>query len=91
MKKNISAIKRTKQAEQRRVRNSHVKSTMKTALKKALSGLSLEDQEQRKDLFRKAVSEVYGASSKGVIHRNAAARKVARLSKKMDAVAEKVN
>jgi len=85
VKKNISAIKRARQAEQRRLRNSHIKSTMKTALKKALTGLSLEDQDQKQDLFRKAVSEIYGASSKGVIHRNAAARKVARLSKKMAA------
>ena len=37
MKKNKSAIKRARQGEKNRLRNAHVKSTMKTNIKKVLS------------------------------------------------------
>lgn len=83
MKKNKSAIKRTAQAEKRRVRNSHVKSTMKTKVKRTIISIDAKDRENVETLFRDAVSSIDKASSKGVIHRNNAARKVSRLSKKL--------
>lgn len=83
MKKNKSAIKRTAQAEKRRVRNSHVKSTMKTKVKRTIIAIDSKDRENVETLFRDAVSSIDKASSKGVIHRNNAARKVSRLSKKL--------
>lgn len=88
MKKIKSAIKRAKQAEGRRLRNSHVKSTMKGYMKKAISAISGSEGENAEAAFKKAVSSIDKAASKGVIHRNTAARKVSRLSKKFQVAAK---
>ncbi len=88
MKKNKSAIKRAQQAEGRRLRNAHVKSTMKGYVKKAVAVLDEDSGEGAQAAFRKAVSSIHKAASKGVIHRNTAARKVSRLAKKVQAAAK---
>ncbi len=86
MRKNKSAIKRAIQSEKRRIRNSHVKSTMKSTIKKVLVALKDKDKEQLQNAFRKAVCSIDSAASKGVIHRNNAARRVSRLAKKVHEV-----
>lgn len=82
MRKNKSAIKRAQQAEKRRLRNSHVKSTMKTNIKKALSALKEKDTANVEPATKAAIAYIDSASSKGVIHRNQAARRISRLAKK---------
>ncbi len=86
MRKNKSAIKRARQAGERRLRNSHVKSTMKTQIKKVIAILGNKDKESLDEIFRKTVSYINRAGSKGVIHKNTASRKVARLSRKIQSV-----
>lgn len=83
MRKNKSAIKRAKQSEDRRLRNSHVKSTMKTNIKRVVSALENKEKESLNEVLKKTVSYINKAASKGVIHKNNAARKVSRLSKKV--------
>ena len=82
MRKNKSAIKRTQQAEKRRLRNSHVKSTMKTNIKKALSAVNDKDTANVEAVTKAAIAYIDSAASKGVIHRNQAARRISRLAKK---------
>lgn len=83
MRKNKSAVKKARQSEQKRMRNSHVKSTMKTYMKKIVSVMENKDTEHVDEAFKKAVSFINRAASKGVIHANNASRKVSRLSKKV--------
>ncbi len=82
MRKNKSAIKRAQQAEKRRLRNSHVKSTMKTTIKKALAAVKDKDTANVEAVTKEAIAYIDRASSKGVIHKNQAARRVSRLAKK---------
>lgn len=82
MRKNKSAIKRAQQAEKRRVRNSHVKSTMKTTIKKAFAALDAKDAGNIETSTKAAIAYIDKAASKGVIHKNQAARRVSRLAKK---------
>lgn len=82
MRKNKSAIKRAQQGEKRRLRNSHVKSTMKTTIKKALAAVNDKDTANVEGATKAAIACIDRASSKGVIHRNQAARRVSRLAKK---------
>jgi len=89
LRKNKSAIKRTRQSEERRLRNSHVKSTMKTYIKRVVQAIEGKDKEHLGELFKKAVSYIDKAASKGVIHPNNASRKVARLSKKVNVFSDK--
>jgi len=87
LKKNKSAIKKALQGEKNRIRNAHVKSTMKTNIKKVLLALQGKNQEKNSDglqqAFKEAVTIIDKAASKGVIHKNNAARRVSRLSRKV--------
>jgi small subunit ribosomal protein S20 len=82
LRKNKSAIKRALQSEKRRLRNSHVKSTMKTTIKKALSAVKDKDAANVQAVTKAAIAYIDKASSKGVIHKNQAARRISRLAKK---------
>ena len=90
MRKNKSAIKSTRQSEERRLRNSHVKSTMKTYIKRAVQVIEAKDKERLDELLKRAVSYIDKAASKGVIHPNNASRKVARLSKRANVLSNKI-
>jgi len=74
-----SAKKRVLIAEENRQRNVAFKSSIKTAVKKALELASKDD----KEALNAAVSKVYQlcdkAVVKGILHKNTAARKKSRL------------
>lgn len=75
-----SAIKRVLVAKRNEERNVAFKSSIKTAVKKALVLANGED----KEALNKALSKVYQlcdkAVSKGILHKNTAARKKSRLT-----------
>lgn len=82
MKKNKSAIKKARQSEDKRMRNAHVKSTMKTQIKKAITAIEASDKDNTGEFLKNAVVSINKAASNNVIHKNNAARKVSRLSKR---------
>lgn len=81
-----SAIKRVKKSEKRRLRNSMIKSDLRTAVKKVNVAIDNKDQEAVKDLLINATKKLDKAASKGVIHKNKAARLKSRLMKKANAL-----
>jgi small subunit ribosomal protein S20 len=76
-----SAEKRNRQAQKRRVRNLHVRTGMKTAVRKVREALLRGDAVGARQALLEAARTVDRASSKGVVHRNAAARKISRLAR----------
>ena len=74
-----SQKKRILTDEARRVRNMSVRSRMKTMIKNALSALESKDSEKVQTALPAALSAIDRAATKGVIHRNAAARKKSAL------------
>ncbi len=78
-----SSKKRDKQAEERRVRNYARKSDVKTAVRKVLDAVANKDADTAKDLLRIAQAKLARAKGKGLFHRNAVARKMSRLAKKV--------
>ena len=84
VKKQSSAAKRMKQSEQRRLRNSSAKSKLKTAFKKAGEEIAAGKVEQAKPLVKEAVSIIDSQATKGIVHKNKAARKKSRLMKKLN-------
>lgn len=74
-----SALKRMRQTEKRTARNKHVRSTMRTMVKNVRQAAARKDAEQARQELRQAQSYIHKAASKGVIHKNTADRKVARL------------
>jgi small subunit ribosomal protein S20 len=83
-KKNLSALKRARQTVKRNLRNTSVKSTLKTVIKKVETAVSSGNKEDAIKALLEAVRELNTAASKGIIHRNTASRKISRLTKKVN-------
>jgi small subunit ribosomal protein S20 len=82
-----SQIKRNRQTIKRTERNKAVRSELKTRTKSA--GAAVEaGADNAAELTRLAVKRVDSAATKGVIHKNAAARRKSRLMKRLAAGAK---
>ena len=81
MANTASAEKRNRQAQKRRQANLHVRSGVKGAVKKVREALAQGDAALAKKALHQASRAIDKAASKGVVHRNAAARKIARLAR----------
>jgi len=85
-----SAKKRVLQNEKRRLNNCARRSSIKTATKKVLAAVETSTNEVIATLFNDAQAKIARAKGKNLLHRNAAARKISRLAKKLNkAIAEK--
>ena len=80
-----SAKKRIRQNEKKRIRNRHIRTTLRSALKKFEQTLEAQNAEELKSLLDKTISIVDTAASKGVIHKNKAARHVSQIRRKVNA------
>ena len=73
-----SAKKRIRTTERRRVINKNNESRIKTLVKRTFNSTNEEEAEK---VYKEAVSVIDKSVSKGIIHRNNAARKKAALTK----------
>ena len=76
-----SGIKRNRQNAKRRARNMDIKSNLKTQLKNFNAALETNDPVQVAQAFKETESKLRKASSKGIMHKKTASRKVSRLAK----------
>ncbi len=74
-----SALKRIRSSEKKRQRNRFFRSAARTQIKKARRLLDEGRMEEAGAAVRQAVSALDKAAQKGVIHKNNAARRKARL------------
>jgi len=79
--KSKSAAKRHRQSLKRRVRNRHIRSTVRSAVKEVRAVVEEGSAANAGETLSKAASIIARAGSKGVLHKKTVARKVARLSK----------
>ena len=77
-----SQIKRNHQNEKRRLNNRNVRGAARTAVNQARAAFD-EGAPETKEAVLKAISALDKAAEKGVIHKNAAARRKGRLMKKL--------
>jgi small subunit ribosomal protein S20 len=75
-----SAQKRNRQRITRTARNRAVTSTVRSHVKRVRTALTGKDKAAATAALKAAISEIDKASSKGVMHRKAASRAIARLS-----------
>jgi small subunit ribosomal protein S20 len=80
-----SAKKRVLQSTKRQLRNQARKSSLKTAIKKVVAAIEMNDIENSKAFLLEAESKIARAKGKGLLHRNTAARKISTLAKKVAA------
>ncbi len=80
MANTASAEKRNRQAQKRRARNVAVRTGVKGAVKKVRDALEKGDAAGAKAALKAAEKALDGAASKGVLHKNTASRRIARLA-----------
>ena len=76
-----SAKKRVLVNQKKADRNKSIKSAVKTSIKKVEAAVVAKDKEAAVAALANAISTIDKAATKGVYHKNNAARKVLRLSK----------
>lgn len=81
-----SAKKRIRRNERRAEINGSRMSRIRTFLKKVEGALSSGDASAAEDAFKTVTPEIYRGVSKGLIHKNTAARKMSRLSARIKAL-----
>ena len=75
-----SAKKRVKVIKTKTLRNKMIKSALKTSIKKA----DAAEGAAKEAAVRAAIKKVDQACAKGILHKNAAARKKSQLAKKLN-------
>jgi len=81
-----SAKKRIKVIAKKTLRNKMIKSRTKTAIKKVVTAVSGGDKEAATVALQNAVSTIDRACTKGIYHKNNAARKKSRLTKMVNKI-----
>ena len=76
-----SAEKANRQAQRHRIRNVHVRSTLKTLVKKVHTAIESKDGAAIEKALKSATKAIDQAAAKDVIHRSTASRKIAGLAR----------
>ena len=84
-----SAIKRNRQNEKRRLRNAAVRSTVRTSVKNARAAIDGGQADQARAAVLNTIQTLDKAVTKGVVHKNTAARKKSRLTRQLNALASR--
>jgi small subunit ribosomal protein S20 len=80
VKKSSSAGKRHRKSEERRLRNKSAKSAVRSSVKKFVS-LAQKKDPQAEAALREMIKKIDTAAGKGIISKNAAARKKSRMQR----------
>jgi small subunit ribosomal protein S20 len=81
-----SAEKRIRQTERRTAVNKARVSRLRTFMKKVEVAIESGDKEAARSAYAEAQPELHRGVSKGVVHKNTAARKLSRLSSRIKAL-----
>ena len=86
--RNRSAMKRARQNEKRRVRNQSKKTRVRHLVREARQAVAANNLEEAQVALEKAVPVISRVAGKGTLHWRAAARKISRLTKQVNALRE---
>ncbi len=81
MANHASALKRHRQTEKRTVRNQGLRTRLRHFVRAVRQAVASKDPAAAQDTLRRATRALDKAVTKGLIHRNNAARRVSRLSR----------
>lgn len=82
-----SSKKRVRVSAKKRARNTALKTSLRTSVKRYEVALA-DNNENTATCLNNAIQALDKAVSKGIIHKNAAARKKSRLTRKFNAVSQ---
>ncbi len=86
MATHVSALKRARQSEKRRLRNKMVKSAVKTHAKKVLLAVEEKNAARAAGALKEAVPAMQRAAAKKILHKRTVSRRISRLAKKVNAL-----
>ena len=78
-----SSAKRARQAVKRRAHNMALRSRVRTQIKRVLSAIEQGDRAAAESAYREAVPVIDTMVTKGIIHKNKAARHKSRLNARL--------
>jgi len=81
-----SAKKRARQAEARRQHNKHIRSGMRTTVKTVVTAIEAGDKSAAVEAYKAAVPAIDSSVSKGILHKNKAARHKSRLNARIQSM-----
>ncbi len=84
-----SAEKRMRQNEARRMRNRHVKTSIKTMVKRVREAVQEKNETKAKEALVRVIPLIDKAVDKGVLHWRNRSRKISRLTKLVNAMGAK--
>lgn len=87
MANTLSAKKRARQSEKRRLRNNSGRSTLRTSIKNVRNAIAKGDKKAAAEAYKAAVPVIDSMARKGLVHANAAARQKSRLNTRIRAMA----
>lgn len=82
-----SALKRIRRNTHRAQINGDRLNRIRTYIKRVETAIQSGDQQAAQDAFKQAQPEIHRGVTKGVLHRNSAARKISRLSSRIKRIA----
>lgn len=80
MANSLSARKRARQSEKNRLRNASQRSHVRTSIKKVLNAIEAGDKSAAEAAYKAAVPAIDKSVTKGLMHKNKAARHKSRLN-----------
>ncbi len=86
MARHISALKRTRQNEKRRLRNQMRKTRVKNLVREVRQAVAQQKPEEAQAALQKAIPVIARVAGKGTLHWRTAARKISRLTKQVQAL-----
>ena len=86
MANSLSARKRVRQSEKSRLLNASQRSHVRTSIKRVLAAIEAGDRNAAEAAYKTAVPAIDRSVSKGLMHRNKAARHKSRLNQHIRAL-----
>ena len=86
MANHASAKKRIRQSAKRTARNRHVRTTLRSQVKRVRAAIEAGDKDTANSALGRAVSLIDRAVAKGIYHRRTGSRYIARLTSRVHAI-----
>ena len=86
MARHLSALKRARQNEKRRLRNQSRKTRVKHAVRDVRQAVAQNNPEEAQAALQKAIPVIARVAGKGTLHWRTAARKISRLTRQVKAL-----
>ena len=86
MARHISALKRARQNEKRRLRNQSRKTRVKNLVRQVRAAVAQNNAEEAQAALKSAIPTIARVAGKGTMHWRAAARKISRLTRQVNAL-----